>query len=79
MAHLSAEPCPGYRGHGSVRRGVRLRDAATMTIDNGALIGDGVILQGRYDGRCVVGARRWIGPQAFIASAVLGSQLLDTN
>jgi carbonic anhydrase/acetyltransferase-like protein (isoleucine patch superfamily) len=50
-----------------------------MTIDNGALIGDGVILQGRYDGRCVVGARRWIGPQAFIASAVLGSQLLDTN
>lgn len=33
---------------------------------NGLYIGDQAILQSRHDGRCVIGDRVWIGPQAFI-------------
>lgn len=49
-----------------IGRGVRLRDAATFTIGGGGMIGDGATLQGRHDGCCMIGARAWIGPQAFI-------------
>ncbi len=50
----------------AIGRGVRLRDGATYTIGGGTIIGDGACLQGRHDGRCIIGERTWIGPQAFI-------------
>ena len=49
-----------------IGRGVRLRDPRSFAIGNGTLIGDGACLQGRHDGRCSIGERSWIGPQAFI-------------
>jgi acetyltransferase-like isoleucine patch superfamily enzyme len=50
----------------NIGRNVGLRDAPTIAIGTGTAIGDGVVLQGRHDGRCVIGARVWIGAQAFV-------------
>ncbi len=54
------------RRRGCDRPRRRLRDGATYTIGGGTIIGDGACLQGRHDGRCIIGERTWIGPQAFI-------------
>jgi acetyltransferase-like isoleucine patch superfamily enzyme len=49
-----------------IGRGIRLRDPESFTIGAGTTIGDGACLHGRHDGRCTIGARAWIGPQAFL-------------
>ncbi len=49
-----------------IGRGVRLRDPERFAIGTGTVIGDGACLQGRHDGQCKIGARVWIGPQAFL-------------
>jgi acetyltransferase-like isoleucine patch superfamily enzyme len=54
-------------GHGvRIGRGAIARHPETFEIGDGVLIGEQAFIQGRFDGRCVIGARAWIGPQAFL-------------
>lgn len=48
-----------------VGRGVLWRNPETFDIGSGVFIGDQAVLQGRFDGRCVIGDHAWIGPQSF--------------
>jgi acetyltransferase-like isoleucine patch superfamily enzyme len=48
-----------------VGRGVIWRHPETFEIGSGVFIGDHAVLQGRFDGRCVIGDHAWIGPQSF--------------
>jgi acetyltransferase-like isoleucine patch superfamily enzyme len=56
----------------SFGNGVRIGRAAiarhpeTFEIGDGVVIGEQAFIQGRFDGRCVIGARTWIGPQAYL-------------
>jgi acetyltransferase-like isoleucine patch superfamily enzyme len=50
----------------TIGRGVLLRDPGSFSFGRGTVIGDGVRLQSRWDGRCVIGERVWVGPQSFI-------------
>jgi acetyltransferase-like isoleucine patch superfamily enzyme len=53
-------------GHGvHIGRGVLWRHPETFDIGSGVFVGDQAILQGRFDGRCVIGDHVWIGPQSF--------------
>jgi acetyltransferase-like isoleucine patch superfamily enzyme len=53
-------------GHGvSVGLGVQLVHPETFEIGDGVFLGNGAFLQGRHDGRLVIGARCWIGPQSY--------------
>lgn len=45
---------------------VSIRHPSRFEIGPGSFLGDQAILQGRHDGHCVIGARVWIGPQAFL-------------
>jgi acetyltransferase-like isoleucine patch superfamily enzyme len=45
---------------------VSLRNPETFEFGDGVFIGDQAILQGRHDGRFIVGNRVWIGPQCFL-------------
>jgi acetyltransferase-like isoleucine patch superfamily enzyme len=51
--------------------GVRIGRAAiathpeTFEIGNGVFIGEQAFIQGRFDGRCVIGDHTWIGPQSY--------------
>lgn len=54
-------------GHGlQVAAGAAFRHLETFEIGNGVFIGAQANIQGRYDGRCVIGDHVWIGPQTFI-------------
>ena len=48
-----------------IGRGVLWRHLETFEIGSGVFIGDQAVLQGRFDGRCVIGDHAWIGPQSF--------------
>lgn len=50
----------------TIEPGVAFRDLATFEIGNGVFIGTGAYLQGRHDGRCVIGDHVWIGPHSFL-------------
>lgn len=50
----------------TVQCGASLRHPETFEIGAGVFIGEQAILQGRFDGRCVIGAGTWIGPQSFL-------------
>ncbi|MBV8681427.1 MAG: acyltransferase [Caulobacteraceae bacterium] len=54
--------------------GVGLRHVETFEIGEGVTIGEQAVIQGRHDGRCVIGNKVWIGAQAFldVRDAVLG-------
>jgi len=51
--------------------GVRIGRAAiathpeTFEIGDGVFIGEQAFIQGRFDGRCVIGSHTWIGPQSY--------------
>lgn len=45
--------------------GVILKHPHTFEIGDAVFLGDGVILQGRHDGHCVIGSHAWLGPQAY--------------
>jgi acetyltransferase-like isoleucine patch superfamily enzyme len=45
---------------------VSLRHAETFEVGTGVSLGEGCIIQGRFDGRCVIGDKVWIGPQSFL-------------
>lgn len=44
---------------------VGLKHPETFEIGNGVFIGAGTYIQGRFDGKCVIGDRVWIGPQSY--------------
>lgn len=46
--------------------GVGLRHPETFEIGDGVVIGEQAVIQGRFDGVCVIGDKVWIGPQAFL-------------
>jgi len=53
-------------GHGvKVGMGVLVLHPATFEIGDAVFIGNQSFLQGRHDGRCVIGAHTWIGPQSY--------------
>lgn len=53
-------------GSGVTLRGnVSLVHPETMEIGDRVFIGEQTVIQGRYDGRCVIGAGTWIGPQSY--------------
>jgi acetyltransferase-like isoleucine patch superfamily enzyme len=65
-------------GHGlRIGPGVGLRHLETFEIGDGVVIGEQAIIQGRFDGRCVIGDKSWIGPQAFLDARdlVLGANV----
>jgi acetyltransferase-like isoleucine patch superfamily enzyme len=54
-------------GHGvRIGRGALARHPETFEIGDGVVIGEQAFIQGRFDGRCAIGARTWIGPQAYL-------------
>jgi acetyltransferase-like isoleucine patch superfamily enzyme len=53
-------------GHGLVvASGVGFKHLETMEFGDRVFLGAGAYLQGRFDGRCVIGDNVWIGPQAY--------------
>lgn len=54
-------------GHGVyIGTGVGVKHLETFKIGDGVFIGDHVYLQGRFDGRCIIGNFVWIGPQSYL-------------
>lgn len=54
-------------GHGvRIGRGALARHPETFEIGDGVVIGEQAFIQGRFDGRCVIGDRTWIGPQSYL-------------
>ena len=54
-------------GHGvRIGRGAIARHPETFEIGHGVVIGEQAFIQGRFDGRCVIGDHTWIGPQAYL-------------
>lgn len=49
----------------SIGVNVGLHHPETFEIGTGVFIGEQTILQGRFDGRCVIGDGVWIGPQSY--------------
>ena len=49
----------------SIGRNVGVMHPETFEIGDRVFIGDQTIIQGRFDGRCVIGAGVWIGPQSY--------------
>ncbi len=48
-----------------VEPGVGFKHPETFEIGAGVFIGSQVYIQGRFDGRCVIGDHTWIGPQSY--------------
>lgn len=48
-----------------IGRGVVFQHVETFEIGSGVFIGDQAVLQGRFDGTCVIGNHVWIGPQSY--------------
>ena len=49
----------------AIGNNVSLVNPETFEIGDQVFIGDQVIIQGRFDGRCVIGDGVWIGPQSY--------------
>lgn len=58
-----------------VEAGVGFKHIETFRIGRGVFLGSQAFLQGRFDGKCVIGDHCWIGPQAYFDARdlVLGS------
>jgi acetyltransferase-like isoleucine patch superfamily enzyme len=53
-------------GHGvRIGRGALARHPETFEIGDGVFIGEQACIQGRFDGRCVIGNHAWLGPQSY--------------
>jgi len=48
-----------------IGRGAIARHPETFEIGNGVFIGEQSFIQGRFDGRCVIGDHAWLGPQSY--------------
>ena len=54
-------------GHGvRIGRGALAKHPETFEIGDRVVIGEQAFIQGRFDGRCVIGAHTWIGPQSYL-------------
>jgi acetyltransferase-like isoleucine patch superfamily enzyme len=54
-------------GHGlRVGRGALVKHPETIEIGDAVFIGEQAFIQGRFDGRCIIGDHAWIGPQAYL-------------
>lgn len=54
-------------GHGvRIGPGVLVLHPETFEIGDGVTIATDTFLQGRFDGRCVIGSRSWIGPRSYL-------------
>ena len=54
-------------GHGvRIGRGAIASHPETFEIGDGVFIGEQAFVQGRADGRCVIGDHAWIGPQSYL-------------
>jgi acetyltransferase-like isoleucine patch superfamily enzyme len=49
----------------TIRNNMSVVHPETFEIGEGVYVGEQVIIQGRYDGRCVIGKGVWIGPQSY--------------
>src|SRR5262245_20020564 len=53
-------------GHGvTVGRYAIAKHLETVEIGDGVFIGEQSFIQGRFDGRCVIGDHTWLGPQSY--------------
>lgn len=53
-------------GHGvTIARGAIAKHPETFEIGDGVFVGEQAFLQGRFDGRCVIGDHAWLGPQSY--------------
>ena len=53
-------------GHGiRIGRGALATHPETFEIGDGVFIGEHAFIQGRFDGRCLIGDHTWIGPQSY--------------
>ncbi len=53
---------PGLR----IGAGAAFKHPETFELGSGVFIGAQAVVQGRYDGSCIIGDNCWIGPQAFL-------------
>jgi acetyltransferase-like isoleucine patch superfamily enzyme len=49
----------------TIGRNVSVSHPETFEIGDGVFIGDQSIIQGRFDGQCIIGNGVWIGPQSY--------------
>jgi acetyltransferase-like isoleucine patch superfamily enzyme len=49
----------------TIKQNVVVINPETLEIGDRVFIGEQTIIQGRFDGRCVIGAGVWIGPQSY--------------
>ncbi len=57
--------CKTFGNGVKVGMGVLVLHPHTFEIGDAVFIGNQSFLQGRHDGRCVIGAHTWIGPQSY--------------
>jgi acetyltransferase-like isoleucine patch superfamily enzyme len=54
-------------GHGvQIGRWVLAKHPETFELGDGVYVGEHAVLQGRFDGSCVIGSYVWIGPLSFL-------------
>jgi acetyltransferase-like isoleucine patch superfamily enzyme len=58
--------CRSFGDGVQIGSGVGIKHMETFEIGSGVFIGAGAYLQGRFDGRCVIGDHVWIGPHAYL-------------
>ena len=58
--------CKRFGNGVKIGMGVLILHPYTIEIGDGVFIGNQTFLQGRHDGRCVIGAHTWIGPQSYL-------------
>jgi acetyltransferase-like isoleucine patch superfamily enzyme len=58
--------CKRFGNDVKIGMGVLVLHPHTFEIGDGVFIGNQTFLQGRHDGRCVIGAHSWIGPQSYL-------------
>ena len=57
--------CKSFGNGVKIGVGVLVLHPHTFEIGDAVFIGNQTFLQGRHDGRCVIGAHTWIGPQSY--------------
>ena len=57
--------CKSFGNGVRIGIGVLVLHPHTFEIGDAVFIGNQTFLQGRHDGRCVIGAHTWIGPQSY--------------
>ena len=57
--------CKSFGNGVKVGVGVLVLHPNTFDIGDAVFIGNQTFLQGRHDGRCIIGAHTWIGPQSY--------------